>query len=60
MTLFVDLQKMFEVKMRVFLCGCQALMAKELLDNSQIRSSAQEVGSKGVAEGVRTYLPSQS
>lgn len=59
MTFPVDIQKMLEVEVGVFLCRGQAFMTEELLDDPQVRSSAQQVGSKGMAKGMRTDLPSQ-
>lgn len=44
MAFFVDIDELLQVKMRVFLSRGQALMSQELLDDSEVSSSAQKMG----------------
>lgn len=60
MALSINFQKMLEVKMSVFLCRSQTFVTEELLDYSKIRTSAQQVGGKGMPKGMGTYLPPHS
>ena len=44
MAFFVDVEELFQVKVSVLLSCGQALVPQKLLDHSQVRAPAQEVG----------------
>ena len=59
MALLVHLQQLFEIQVRVFLCRGQTFMAEEFLYGTQVRSAAEQVGGKGMSQGMRADIAFQ-
>ena len=57
MGFLVDIDKLFDVDMGVFLRSRQAFVTQELLDESQIGASAEKMGGKGMTQRMGTDLP---
>ena len=52
MSLVVDILQLLLNHVGVYLCGGDIRMAQHLLDGAQIRPVLQQMGGKGVAEGM--------
>ena len=57
MALFINIEELLQVEMCVFLSRGQAVMSQELLDNSEVSTSAKKMGGEGMAERMGTDLP---
>src|SRR6266571_3405811 len=54
--LVVNFHQVFDGDLGVFLRGCEAFVAEHLLDGPEVGAFVEQVGSEGVAYGVRARL----